>query len=152
MSLYLKSDALLATSGLQLRCLITVDSSRLRRFFKMPCLRLVVAGSTTLGENVTGGVCVVCGSVFSSAKTTGFCKTRLFLPKKYLEPLFASEWKRGLHDWQQEAHSQPPLQSLSLLSGFVSKSTTVLLKFDERSRVLFPASDTKVFVTLFVRC
>lgn len=63
---YLESEALLATSGLQLRCLITVDSSKLRLFFRIPCFRLLVAGSTTLGENVTGGVWVECGSVFSS--------------------------------------------------------------------------------------
>lgn len=63
---YLESEALLATSGLQLRCLITVDSSKLRLFFRIPCFRLLVAGSTTLGENVTGGVWVECASVFSS--------------------------------------------------------------------------------------
>lgn len=55
-----ESTLLSATSGLQLLCLSTCDSSKLLRFFKIPCRLFVMAGSTTLGENVTG-VCVVEG-------------------------------------------------------------------------------------------
>lgn len=63
----------LFVSGLQERCRSTCDSSRLRRFFKIPALRLVAAGSTTFGENVTGGVATShLASGFSSWETFRF--------------------------------------------------------------------------------
>lgn len=68
-----RESVLLATSGLQLRCRITVDSSRLRRFFRIPCFRLVVEGSSTLGEKVTGGVLLVeCSNLLLSCDTFRF--------------------------------------------------------------------------------
>lgn len=58
-------ESLIATSGLQLRCLNTWLSSKLLRFFSIPCFLFVIVGSTTLGLKVTGGVllCVLVSSL-----------------------------------------------------------------------------------------